>query len=227
MSSKKREPASPESPSKKQKSDQASLNSFFASPKPKKRAKQEQIEQDAKLARKLSNKLNKAANGTFTTVKEDGVLSLLSEDEEDEDDDLIILDQSTPVASTSKTTLDNVKSESMDQKPFLKEDVKPQLRMMATFDMKGKGIAQLPDDGGPPVESKSLDTPVCAFNPLLDVDTSKWPKGRMPFSYLTEAFVSIGSTKSRLAIMRIMTNLLRVVIEHDPESLLCAYKPSF
>jgi hypothetical protein len=67
---------------------------------------------------------------------------------------------------------------------------------------------------------KSLDTPVYAFNPKTDVDTSRWPSSRLPYSYLTSAFVLISSTKRRLTILRVLTNLLRVAIELDPASLL-------
>ncbi|KAK4051805.1 hypothetical protein OIV83_002510 [Microbotryomycetes sp. JL201] len=69
------------------------------------------------------------------------------------------------------------------------------------------------------VKHKSLDTSVYEFNPSTDVDTSDWPQGRVPYSFLTDAFVLISSTKSRLLISRVLTNLLRTTIELDPQSL--------
>lgn len=69
------------------------------------------------------------------------------------------------------------------------------------------------------IAEKPLDTSVYEYNPATDVDTSGWPLGRMPYSYLTQAFVIISATKSRLLISRVLTNLLRTAIELDPESL--------
>lgn len=69
------------------------------------------------------------------------------------------------------------------------------------------------------VATKPLDTSVYEFNPVTDVDTSLWPGGRMPYSFLTSAFVIVSATKSRLIISRVLTNLLRAAIELDPASL--------
>lgn len=63
-----------------------------------------------------------------------------------------------------------------------------------------------------------LDTSLFSFHPSTDVSFS--PHARVPFSFFTDALVLISSTKSRLYIQLVLTNLLRTVIEHDPASLL-------
>jgi hypothetical protein len=74
----------------------------------------------------------------------------------------------------------------------------------------------------PPKEYPNLDVDPLLFSPS-SIDTSYWPLGRMPYAFLVEAcFVRVGSTKKRLAIGRIITNLLRVVIYWDPASLCSA-----
>lgn len=71
----------------------------------------------------------------------------------------------------------------------------------------------------PSSPDQSLDASIYHFVPATALSTP-WPSSRIPFSYLSAAFVAISSTKSRLAIVQILTNLLRVVIELDPDSLL-------
>ncbi|GAA5998682.1 uncharacterized protein JCM10292_007156 [Rhodotorula paludigena] len=66
--------------------------------------------------------------------------------------------------------------------------------------------------------SKPLDTPLFSFLPSSDVHFAA-PAARLPFAFLTDALVRIGSTRSRLEIQLVLTNLLRTVIEKDPDSL--------
>ncbi|CDS02179.1 hypothetical protein [Sporisorium scitamineum] len=88
-----------------------------------------------------------------------------------------------------------------------------------------------------PIDLAALDASIRAI-PLGDdifgfdpwaVDTSSWPTtsgkdGKLvpttPYALLTHAFVLITETRSRLAITTLLTNLLRTVRAHDPESLL-------
>lgn len=88
-----------------------------------------------------------------------------------------------------------------------------------------------------PVDLNALDASIQAI-PLGDdifvfdpwaIDTSSWPTivgkdGELapttPYALLTHAFVLISATRSRLAITTLLTNLLRTVRAHDPDSLL-------
>lgn len=81
------------------------------------------------------------------------------------------------------------------------------------------------------IEAIPLGDDIFTFDPS-SVDTSTWPrvvggpnevaKPTVPYALLTRAFVLITATRSRLAITTLLTNLLRVVRAHDPESLLPA-----
>ncbi|KAK4058439.1 hypothetical protein OIO90_000598 [Microbotryomycetes sp. JL221] len=114
-------------------------------------------------------------------------------------------------------------------------DIKPDVSRSLAVTSPPRNGQQLPAPNPPPlasipspqqaskkstfVKEKPLDTSLYEFNPLTDVDTSSWPQGRVPYSFLTNAFVLISSTKSRLFISRVLTNLLRTTIELDPQSL--------
>ena len=79
------------------------------------------------------------------------------------------------------------------------------------------------------IRSIDLSQDILTFDPHA-VDTSFWPTivskdggGTIittPYALLTHAFVLISATRSRLAITTLLTNLLRVIRAHDPESLL-------
>ncbi|KAH9813967.1 hypothetical protein DFH28DRAFT_895909 [Melampsora americana] len=68
-----------------------------------------------------------------------------------------------------------------------------------------------------PVYSSQAKSPKKKLTPN---STACTPVTKVPYSFLTDGFVSISATRSRLSITTILTNLLRVVIEHDPSSLL-------
>lgn len=78
------------------------------------------------------------------------------------------------------------------------------------------------------IQSIPLGDDIFVFDPWA-VDTSTWPTivnkdGELtpttPYALLTHAFVTISATRSRLAITTLLTNLLRTVRAHDPDSLL-------
>ncbi|CBQ69100.1 related to DNA ligase I [Sporisorium reilianum SRZ2] len=78
------------------------------------------------------------------------------------------------------------------------------------------------------IQAIPLGDDVFVFDPWA-VDTSSWPTisdkdGNLvpttPYALLTHAFVLITATRSRLAITTLLTNLLRTVRAHDPDSLL-------
>jgi DNA ligase-1 len=55
-----------------------------------------------------------------------------------------------------------------------------------------------------PVEPIDFDTDAFLFRPSA-VDTSAWPKGRLPYSVLVGVYVQVSSTRSRLTIVRVLT----------------------
>ncbi|OWZ72366.1 hypothetical protein AYX14_02217 [Cryptococcus neoformans] len=61
------------------------------------------------------------------------------------------------------------------------------------------------------------------FDPSRVIATS-WPKGRLPYSILVSVYVQLSSTKSRLAIVRILTNFLHLLMHASPSDLTsCLY----
>jgi DNA ligase-1 len=55
-----------------------------------------------------------------------------------------------------------------------------------------------------PVEPIDFDTDSFLFRPA-DVDVSRWPKGRLPYSVLVGVYVQVSGTRSRLTIVRVLT----------------------
>ncbi|CAD6953172.1 unnamed protein product [Tilletia caries] len=85
------------------------------------------------------------------------------------------------------------------------------------------------------IEAIQLGEDIFTFDPYA-VDTSPWPhtapntkqepagpaKPVTPYALLTHAFVLVSSTKSRITITTVLTNLLRVLRIHDPDAILPA-----
>jgi DNA ligase 1 len=66
-----------------------------------------------------------------------------------------------------------------------------------------------------------LDKDPLQFNPATDASCAQsWSPGKTPYAFLTHSFILINSTRSRLKIVDYLVNTLRVVIHHDPQSLL-------
>ena len=83
------------------------------------------------------------------------------------------------------------------------------------------------------IEAIPLSDDIFAFDPISQVDTTHWPRvaaadgsgdqvPSTPYMLMAHAFTLISSTRSRLAITTLLTNLLRVIRAHDPASLLPA-----
>jgi DNA ligase 1 len=71
------------------------------------------------------------------------------------------------------------------------------------------------------IYSIPLDKDVLDFSPTTDAPcASTWSPNRTPYAFLTHAFILINSTRSRLKITSYLVNCLRVIIHHDPSSLL-------
>lgn len=73
-------------------------------------------------------------------------------------------------------------------------------------------------------ETAPLQYPDLSSDPLLfDVSSCPWPSGTpAPYSFLTHAFVALTSTRSRILLVNILVNTLRLIIRHDPASLLAS-----
>jgi DNA ligase 1 len=66
-----------------------------------------------------------------------------------------------------------------------------------------------------------LDKDPLAFDPAVDAACAdSWSPQKTPYAFLTHAFILINSTRSRLKMVDYLVNTLRVVIHHDPLSLL-------
>lgn len=55
-----------------------------------------------------------------------------------------------------------------------------------------------------PVPPIDFDTDSFLFRPA-DIDVSRWPKGRLPYSVLVGVYVQVSGTRSRLTIVRVLT----------------------
>ncbi|GAA5838090.1 hypothetical protein JCM5353_004494 [Sporobolomyces roseus] len=129
--------------------------------------------------------------------------------------------QSKPTPSPQKpSTTSTVKQESdsrIDLKPDLKPSISP-TKMLSIFDTSSasssSSLPSAPSTSSSPTQP--LDTPLFSFHPSPSHFS---PHSRTPFSYLTSALVLLSSTKSRLLIQQVLTNLLRTVVELDPNTL--------
>ncbi|OCF58023.1 DNA ligase 1 [Kwoniella mangroviensis CBS 10435] len=95
--------------------------------------------------------------------------------------------------------------------PGMKPDIKPIL------DSPSK-TATITSISAEPVDPIDFDTDAFLFKPS-EVDTSKWPKGRLPYSILVGVYVQVSSTRSRLLIVRVLTNFLHLLLKVSPIDL--------
>ena len=71
------------------------------------------------------------------------------------------------------------------------------------------------------IYSIPLDKDPLTFDPAIDAAcATSWSPNKTPYAFLTHAFILINSTRSRIKIQDYLVNCLRVVIHHDPSSLL-------
>ena len=85
--------------------------------------------------------------------------------------------------------------------PLVKVESAPSAKAEQTTPGKSKGITTATAD---PVDPIDFDQDQFLFRPG-ELDTSKWPKGRLPYSILVGVYVQVSSTRSRLLIVRILT----------------------
>lgn len=212
-------------------------------------ARAQQEREDAKIARKLAEKEGTLAQlewqerrrekqqqllgggaGRVKTEPATAVDVLVLDDDDSDDDDIVVLE--APKASTSKQTIITKTSPKAPlasifaPKPKVEHKAKASpsqapLRPSVTPSKPSTGsfFASPSSSSSFSLPDKPLDTSIYSFDPRRDVNSSAWPGGRVPYSYLTTAFVLVSSTKSRIAILTVLTNLFRVCIELDPASL--------
>lgn len=164
----------------------------------------------------------------------------VKEEADSEDDDVIIQEPSTPKATTSKSRETPAIASIFKSKPAASskksldspervklEDEKPNVKpsptkMLSIFDTASASSSSHNPSSNVDASTSSspssqpLDTPLFSFTPHPAYFS---PHTRTPFSYLTSALLLLSSTKSRLLIQQVLTNLLRTVIELDPASL--------
>lgn len=219
----KRAKASPKSPSK-----QARISSFFPSPSSSKQeghfgatvvsspsennelAGKEALKQeltDEELARRLQYEW---ANEQDSPIASTSAIQLGSDDEQ----------QMQPIKE----------EEEEESKALIAVEERPSTSTLFNFNNHQNGtridlnLEQLDDS----IACIDLGTDIFLFDPE-QVNVEFWPtkivSGKeaapsTPYALLAHAFSLLSSTRSRLAIVTILTNLLRVLMRHDSEALL-------
>lgn len=122
------------------------------------------------------------------------------------------------VASTTTPVKAEVHSNlELDKKPDIKPSPSKSIAIFDTAAATSGSAANATSSSSTANKNLPLDTSLFSFHPLTDISFS--PHARVPFNFFTDALVLISSTKSRLYIQLVLTNLLRTVIERDPASL--------
>lgn len=182
---------------------QARISTFFQSPKKEAIAKfesnqddrVEQERKDEEYARRLQEELN-------------GVSEVKQEEE-------------TNHSSSSSSNLTTTLPEPTPKKEDLYE--KPKLTTLGStttsFNLDALDRS---------IEDIDLQNDIFIFDPAK-VDISNWPTrsgnvASAPYALLSHACILLSTTRSRLIIVTVLTNLLRVLMYHDTEALLpCIY----
>ncbi|WVQ78765.1 hypothetical protein IAT38_000856 [Cryptococcus sp. DSM 104549] len=190
---------------------------------------------DEVLARKLAAEWAKedGAGGSVAVVKSASAASpadkgkgkaapietITIEDDGNEDDDVQAVDAPHVVingSSSSSHTLPRakpVKPANAVNAVKAEQDIKP------AFPSPSKGKAPaITSTAAESVAPIDFDMDPFVFSPA-EIDASQWPKGRLPYSILVGVYVQVSSTRSRLAIIRILTNFLHLVLHTSPIDL--------
>ena len=84
------------------------------------------------------------------------------------------------------------------------EDTKPDIKPAFSLKSNGNTNGAISSTSTDAVEPIDFDVDAFTFRPE-EVDVSKWPKGRLPYSVLVGVYVQVSSTRSRLMIVRVLT----------------------
>ena len=169
------------------------------------------VEDDEELARRLQVKYDKED-------KEDKGKGRATPTVEDEDDGFEIVKEEVHVKKEgingSSSSSSTSKVHSMFTSSRKKDSPAIKLEDKTTKTMKTENGPGTPMDtttskeitstSAETVEAIDFDVDQFMFRPA-EVDISKWPKGRLPYSVLVGVYVQVSSTRSRLLIVRVLT----------------------
>ncbi|GAO48580.1 ATP-dependent DNA ligase [Saitoella complicata NRRL Y-17804] len=130
-------------------------------------------------------------------------LILEDEDEDEEEEEMIIGQEHQAKVATSTSLPTPAKQE---VKAAL---LPPRPSSAMTLDSSTNNSSEIP-----------LHLPATEFDPHSYIPD--WPNGKGTYAFLTQAFVLINETRSRLLIVDLLVNMLRMLIVHDVESLVPA-----
>ncbi|WWC87781.1 uncharacterized protein L201_002673 [Kwoniella dendrophila CBS 6074] len=135
--------------------------------------------------------------------------AIVQKEEIVEKDNTIIKKASKPIASIFASR--NIRTPS----PPLRE-LKPDIKPILSSPSKPATITSIAPSES--VEAINFDTDAFLFRPS-EVNVSKWPKGRLPYSVLVGVYIQVSSTRSRLLIVRVLTNFLHLLLHASPIDL--------
>jgi DNA ligase-1 len=228
----------PPKKSTKSKSGQTSINNFFASPsKPKIGGEKKRSTSvisiidsddelppqdivvrggdDEKVARELQERFD--TEGIAVSPDKGKGREVVVEDDDD-DDGIEIVKEEVHVKKEGINGSSSSKVHPMFAPATIKTPTKPKVEPASTTVKAEPGTtttngspAKITTSSAEAVEPIDFDVDQFLFRPS-EVDVSKWPKGRLPYSVLVGVYVQVSSTRSRLLIVRVLT---KYALLHD------------
>jgi DNA ligase-1 len=236
MPSKRKAATPPPKKASKTKSGQTSINNFFASPSKSKNGDQKKRStsvisiidsddelppqdvvitggDDEKVARELQERFDTERNAVSP---EKGKGREIVEEEEDDDDGIEIVKEEVHVKKEGINGSSSSKVHPMFAPAPVKTPTKPKQEPGITTVKAEPGTgttngspAKITTSSAEAVEPIDFDVDQFLFRPS-EVDVSKWPKGRLPYSVLVGVYVQVSSTRSRLLIVRVLTKYVLI-----------------
>ena len=214
----------------KSKSGQTSINNFFASPsKPKNNEQKKRstsvisiIDSDDELPpqdvvmtggddEKVARELQEKFDTERIAVSPDKGKGREIVEEDDDDDGIEIVKEEVHVKKEGINGSSSSKVHPMFAPAPVKTPTKPKQEPGTTTVKAEPGTgttngspAKITTSSAEAVEPIDFDIDQFLFRPS-EVDVSKWPKGRLPYSVLVGVYVQVSSTRSRLLIVRVLT----------------------
>ena len=173
-----------------------------------------QVNGDEALAHKLASEWSDASHNRVDKGKARAPSPI-----PDERDDIVAVNgtQSVPGVNGSSSSINRLPSVKVEKQASPNKDVKPAsviARPKTPSPPDTKPSIQSPSTpskssaitsiSAEPVDPVDFDVDSFLFQPS-EVDVSKWPKGRLPYSVLVGVYVQVSSTRSRLIIVRVLT----------------------
>jgi len=230
----------------KTKSGQTSINNFFASPSKPKIGDQKKRStsvisiidsddelppqdvvitggDDEKVARELQERFD-TERKAVSPIKGKG--KEIVEQDEDDDDGIEIVKEEVHVKKEGINGSSSSKVHPMFAPAPVKTPTKPKQESGTTTVKAEPGTsngspAKITTSSAEAVEPIDFDVDQFLFKPS-DVDVSKWPKGRLPYSVLVGVYVQVSSTRSRLLIVRVLTKYV-LLYDIDLKLMIASY----